>query len=207
MPLIQDEPILSQPVSCLAFLVVSTWMRGGCMLTRAALVQVRKLAAEVYGAHEQNGEWNDEGEWHVVGDEDLESSDDDLLGSDVESSSDDDDEDGDLDLVGDESSGDDFDSEEESEDEDGVPLGHMSSGQPCHFCLHAFHLLQHITAQHCSLLTIALEHPLAHLVSGFTYSLQQLIIWKRYPSAPACDSVQQIRSHLHMNVFSKVSPS
>lgn len=177
------------------------------MLTRAALVQVRKLAAEVYGAHEQNGEWNDEGEWHVVGDEDLESSDDDLLGSDVESSSDDDDEDGDLDLVGDESSGDDFDSEEESEDEDGVPLGHMSSGQPCHFCLHAFHLLQHITAQHCSLLTIALEHPLAHLVSGFTYSLQQLIIWKRYPSAPACDSVQQIRSHLHMNVFSKVSPS
>ena len=72
---------------------------------------MRKLAAEVYGAHEQNGEWNDEGEWHVVGDEDLESSDDDLLGSDIESSSNDDDHDGDMiDLAGDDSSGDDYDS-------------------------------------------------------------------------------------------------
>lgn len=81
------------------------------MLTQWGWVQVRKLAAEVYGAHEQNGEWNDEGEWHVVGDEDLESSDDDLLGSDIESSSNDDDHDGDMiDLAGDESSGDDYDS-------------------------------------------------------------------------------------------------
>ena len=130
------------------------------MLTPTALAQVRKLAAEVYGAHEQNGEWNDEGEWHVVGDEDLESSDDDLLGSDVESSSDDDDEDGDLDLVGDESSGDDFESEEESEDEYGVPLGHMSSGQPCQLRGHAFNLLQRYTAKLCPPITIALEHPL-----------------------------------------------
>ena len=90
-------------------------------------LQVRKLAAEVYGAHEQNGEWNDEGEWHVVGDEDLESSDDDLLGSDIESSSDDGD-DGDdlLDLGDDGSSGDDWDSEdgdfEGAYDDAGMPI-------------------------------------------------------------------------------------
>ena len=82
---------------------------------------MRKLAAEVYGAHEQNGNWNDEGEWHVVGDEDLESSDDDLLGSDVESSSDDHEEldfFGAPDVAGDDSSGDDYDSMDD-EDDDG----------------------------------------------------------------------------------------
>ncbi len=87
----------------------------------APVVQVRKLAAEVYGAHEQNGNWNDEGEWHVVGDEDLESSDDDLLGSDVESSSDDNEElnfFGAPDAAGDDSSGDDYDSMDD-EDDDG----------------------------------------------------------------------------------------
>ena len=86
------------------------------------IVQVRKLAAEVYGAHEQNGNWNDDGEWHVVGDEDLESSDDDLLGSDVESSSDDnEDHDGHdvLGLAGDDSSGDDYDSMDDEDDDDG----------------------------------------------------------------------------------------
>ena len=177
------------------------------MLTPAALAQVRKLAAEVYGAHEQNGEWNDEGEWHVVGDEDLESSGDDLLHSDVESSSDDDDEeDGGLDLVGDESSGDDFDGEEESEDDWGVPLGHMSSGQPCQLRLHAFNLLQRITAQLCCPITIALEHPLALLESKFISFLQQPIACKMYPPASACGGVQQIRSQLHMNAFFRVAP-
>lgn len=100
-------------------------------------LQVRKLAAEVYGAHEQNGEWNDEGEWHVVGDEDLESSDNDLLGSDVESTSDSDglgiedieDDDNDFD-----SSGEDWDSEDW--DEAGMPILHP--GPALHRC--AWHL-------------------------------------------------------------------
>ena len=43
--------------------------------------QARVLAAEVYGAHEQGGEWDDEGEWHLVNDGDFDSSDDDGLGA------------------------------------------------------------------------------------------------------------------------------
>ncbi|CAL5221602.1 g3822 [Coccomyxa viridis] len=86
--------------------------------------RVRKLAAEVYGAHEQNGEWNDEGEWHVVGDEDLESSDDDLLGSDIESSSDEDGDDDDDGLDFGDSSGDDWEYDEQGQawDEAGMPV-------------------------------------------------------------------------------------
>ena len=39
--------------------------------------QARKLAAETYGAHEANGEWDDDGEWHLVNDGDFDSSEDD----------------------------------------------------------------------------------------------------------------------------------
>lgn len=110
-------------------------------------MQVRKLAAEVYGAHEQNGEWNEEGEWHVVGDEDLESSDDDLLGSDIESSSDDDEDydDGDVHLVGDDSGS---DGDYEDADDGNVP--HVVSGEepPCHSVMSS---ALHQVAQHCTL--------------------------------------------------------
>lgn len=47
---------------------------GGC-------VQARKLAAEVYGEHEQGGDWDDDGEWHLVNDGDFDSSDEDDNGS------------------------------------------------------------------------------------------------------------------------------
>lgn len=39
--------------------------------------QAKKLAAEVYGEHEQGGDWDDDGEWHLVNDGDLDSSDED----------------------------------------------------------------------------------------------------------------------------------
>ncbi len=38
---------------------------------------MKKLAAEVYGEHEQGGDWDDDGEWHLVNDGDLDSSDED----------------------------------------------------------------------------------------------------------------------------------
>ncbi len=40
-------------------------------------MQARKLAAEVYGEHEQGGDWDDDGEWHLVNDVDFDSSDED----------------------------------------------------------------------------------------------------------------------------------
>ncbi|KAK9914883.1 hypothetical protein WJX75_001872 [Coccomyxa subellipsoidea] len=39
--------------------------------------RAKKLAAEVYGEHEQGGDWDDDGEWHLVNDGDLDSSDED----------------------------------------------------------------------------------------------------------------------------------
>ena len=45
---------------------------GGSRLPK----QARKLAAETYGAHEANGEWDDDGEWHLVNDGDFDSSED-----------------------------------------------------------------------------------------------------------------------------------
>ena len=97
----------------------------------------------MYGAHEQNGEWNDEGEWHVVGDEDLESSDDDLLGSDIESSSDEDGDDDDDGLDFGDSSGDDWEYDEQGQawDEAGMPVLMPGQASPC--CAQHCHIHTH----------------------------------------------------------------